>query len=61
MSVAFMKYREAMRGGDKNERAVQLLRAAADFEVSLEENEALCQIDREMCKEEENEEAQILH
>lgn len=53
MSLAFIKYQEAIRSGDKNERAVQLLRAAADFEVSLEENEALCQIDREMCKEEE--------
>lgn len=53
MSLAFIKYQEEIRSGDKNERAVQLLRAAADFEVSLEENEALCQIDRDMCKEEE--------
>lgn len=52
MSLAFIKYQDAIRCGDKNERAVQLLRAAADFEVSLEENEALGQLDREMSEEE---------
>lgn len=41
MGISYFSYLEKLKDGDPAERAVQLLRAAADFSVSLEENEAL--------------------
>lgn len=45
-------YMERLRESGPADRAVQLLRAAADFSVSLEDNEALRQLDREQCNKE---------